>query len=224
MARNDRTAIPDYPGTGDSPNAPAWVVVKMLDVLREGVSLFPEVKQIHMTVLDNDLWPVDWLQEWGWKMDPYGKTCSGHWKALAGLIKMKAPLRRWNVESNELHYAPGGHGAALASANFQSSTNEERRDKKRAEWDRLTPEQRRVAEARQLRDAWEEREREAESASPPPWLSRQDRSRSFYGRRDDYEDGEVPENTWEEGELDERPRVQMCVGRDGLPNVSALKL
>ena len=219
IARNDRTAIPDYPGTGDSPNAPAWVVVKMFDVLREGVSLFPEGKHVRIAVFDNDLWPVDWLREWESQVDPYGRTCSGHWKALAGLIKMKAPLRRWNVESNEFHYAPGGHGAALASANWQSSTNEERRDKKRAEWDRLTPEQRRVAEARQLRDAWEERTRGDEPASPPPWLSRRDRSRSFYERRDYGEESE------EEGELREPPRdVRMCVGRDGLPNVSALKL
>lgn len=219
IARNDRTAIPDYPGTGDSPNAPAWVVVKMFDVLREGVSLFPEEKHVHIAVLDNDLWPVDWLKEWESQVDPFGRTCSGHWKALAAVVKLQAPLRRWNAESNERHYAPGGHGAALASANWQSSTNEERRDKKRAQWDRLTPEQRRVAEARQLRDAWEERERGAEDE--PRWLSRRDRSRSWY----DYEDGEVPENTWEEGELGERPRgVQVCVGRDGLPNVSALKL
>jgi hypothetical protein len=127
---------------------------------------------------------------------------------------MQAPLRKWNAESNERHYAPGGHGAALASANWQSSTNEERRDKKRAQWDRLTPEQRRVAEARLLRDAWEERERGAEDE--PRWLSRRDRSRSYNGRQDDEE---------EEGELREPPRgVQMCVGRDGLPNVSALKI
>jgi len=216
IARNDRTAIPDYSGTGDSPNAPAWVVVKMFDVLREGVSLFPEGKHVRIIVFDNDLLLVDWLKEWESQVDPYGRTCSGHWKALAGLIKMKAPLRMWNVESNERHYAPGGHGAALASANWQSSTNEERRDKKRAEWDRLTPEQRRVAEARLLRDAWEERERGAESASPP-WLSRRDRSRSYYKERDEEEE--------EEGEIDERSHgVQMCVGRDGLPNVSALKL
>ena len=75
-----------------------------------------------------------------------------------------------------------------------------------------------------MRDAWEERERGAESDSPP-WLLRRDRSRSYYRERD-YEDGEVPENKWEEGEIDERSRggVKMCVGRDGLPNVSALKL
>lgn len=224
MARGNRTAIPDYPGTGDSPNAPAWVVVKMVDVLREGVSLFPEGKLIDITVLDNDLWSVDWLQEWESQMDPYGQTCSGRWKALAAVVKLQAPLRRWNVESNERHYAPGGHGEALAAANFQTSTNKEKRDRTRAQWDRLTPEQRRVAEARQLRDAWDERTRGDEPSSPPPGLSRQDRSRSFHRQRD-YEDGEVQEHKWEEGQIDERSRgFQMCVGRDGLPNVSALKL
>lgn len=176
-----------------------------------------------MTIADAELYEVDWLNEWKYGVDTYGKMCNSRWKALAGLIKMKAPLRKWNVESNERHYAPGGHGAALASANWQSSTNMERQDEKRAQWDRLTQEQRRVAEARQLRDAWQERTRGDESASPPG-LSRQDRSRSFHRQRQ-YEDGEVPENKWEEGEIDERSRgVNMCVGRDGVPNVSALKL
>ena len=217
VARDNRDAVPAYPGTGNSPNAPAWVIVEISDIFHEGESMMPGAKRVSMSIADAELYAVQWLDEWKYGIDTYGKMCNSRWKALSGLIKLQAPLRRWNVESNERHYAPGGHGEALAAANWQSSTNKEKRDKTRAEWDRLTPEQRRVAEARQLRDAWEERTRGDESASPPG-LSRRDRSRSFHRRRDYGEESE------EEGELREPPRVQMCVGRDGLPNVSALKL